>query len=115
MPLFIFQFVTLCTIPLIDISFQTHLSFLNIPSLFCLGIVFFFFNGKKNKPTDNRVVQTVVCFPRVLLNYQGTCGTDPPWMLIKHVSTPWKDGNLVSVIAPHVKHGVPETKAMGLF
>lgn len=56
-----------------------------------------------------------MCFPRVLLNYQGTCGTDPPWMLIKHVSTPWKDGNLVSVIAPHVKHGVPETKAMGLF
>ena len=35
MPLFIFQFVTLCTIPLIDISFQTHLSVLNIPSLFC--------------------------------------------------------------------------------
>lgn len=62
MPLFIFQFVTLCTIPLIDISFQTHLSFLNIPSLFCLGIVFFFLTEKKTNQQTTELFKPLCVF-----------------------------------------------------
>lgn len=53
MPLFIFQFVTPCTIPLIDISFQPHLlSPHTIPCFVWALFVVFFVKRKKNKPTE---------------------------------------------------------------